>query len=313
MNETTKMPVIMDHDGSADDFLSLILLMKMDLYDLRAITITPADCYISNALETTLKILTKLEKENLPVGIGNDRGLNSFPAAWRAKPKILNALPDLININVDSITENHLSATETIISALMSNSDKTKILLTGPCTNLVCAIRKEPRIKDKIDEIIWMAGAFEVKGNVVTYDHDSSAEWNVYWDPISANTLLESNIPIVFIPLDVTNKVPVTIDFLKSLAEFNNFWSRLACQFWATTLDTIPAYEYTYFMWDVLATSYLAIPEAFKTKFSECKVLTSGPSIGNTVFSEGSGNYASVAYDVDLEKFYEYLKSVFFK
>jgi purine nucleosidase len=29
-------------------------------------------------------------------------------------------------------------------------------------------------------------------------------------------------------------------------------------------LDTIPSYEYTYFMWDVLATRYLAIPEAFK-------------------------------------------------
>lgn len=301
----------MDHDGSADDFLSLILLLKMELYDLKAITITPADCYIQNALETTLKILAKLEKEHLPIGIGNDRGLNSFPASWRAKPKILNALPDLINIDVGPLTDNHLPATETIIDTLMSNPKKAKILLTGPCTNLVSAIQKEPKIKDKIKEIVWMAGAFEVKGNVVTYDHDSSAEWNVYWDPISANSLLRSKIPLVFIPLDVTNKVPVTIDFLKSLAEYDNFWSRLACQFWATTLDTIPAYEYTYFMWDVLATSYLAIPEAFKTKYLECEVLITGPSIGNTSISEGSGNFAYVAYDVNIDKFYDYLKSVF--
>jgi purine nucleosidase len=48
-------------------------------------------------------------------------------------------------------------------------------------------------------------------------------------------------------------------------------------------LDTIPSYEYTYFMWDVLATCYLAIPEAFKVDRNvECHVECSGASVGKT-------------------------------
>ena len=41
----TNIPIIMDHDGSADDFLSLILLLTMKDYSLKAITITPAGLF----------------------------------------------------------------------------------------------------------------------------------------------------------------------------------------------------------------------------------------------------------------------------
>lgn len=50
--------------------------------------------------------------------------------------------------------------------------------------------------------------AFKTQGNVQTYQHDGTAEWNVYWDPKSAKELIEMNLPLICIPLDVTNKSP---------------------------------------------------------------------------------------------------------
>ena len=260
-------------------------------------------------METTLKILKKFNREDIQIGIGDCYGTNSFPSDWRAKPKILNALPDMIGIEVNTLTENHKNAVDIIIDTLTSLETKAKILITGPCTNLVNALLQEPEIKHKIEEVIWMAGAFNVRGNVVTYNHDNSAEWNVFWDPKSASKLLEFNLPITFIPLDVTNKVPVSLNFLKKLANFkDNLLPRLACQFWATTLDTIPSYEYTYFMWDVLATSYLAIPESFTVnKCVECEIHPSGSSAGKTQIVEKSQKYANIAIDVNRNKFYDYL------
>lgn len=299
----------MDHDGSADDFLSLILLLMMPQYQVKAILITPADCFIENALETTLKILKKYNREDIPIGIGHCYGQNAFPSEWRAKPKILNALPDLINIDIESKIDNHKNAVDLIFETLMRTEGKTKVLITGPCTNLSHSLSKWPELKDRIDEVVWMAGAFKVRGNVVTYNHDNTAEWNVFWDPKAAERLLGFDLPLTFIPLDVTNEVPVTIDFLKSLANYGDrFWTRLACQFWATTLDTIPSYEYTYFMWDVLATSYLSIPEAFKVDRNvECHVESSGASAGKTSMKQNTQNFANIATQVDRDKFYDYL------
>jgi purine nucleosidase len=153
-----------------------------------------------------------------------------------------------------------------------------------------------------------MGGAVDVGGNVRTYNHDGSAEWNVFWDPVSAQRLLTYQLPLTLIRLDVTNEVPVSRAFLQALAQHAAHpWACLAGQFWATTVDTIPAYEYTYFMWDVLAASYLAIPEAFQLETLELNIMPTGPSAGRTHRQPDSGHWVQVAQAVDQTVFYAYL------
>ena len=311
-----KKQVIFDHDGSADDFLSLILLLTMEHIDLRGISITPADCYLENALETTLKILTLTQQHDVAIGTGSYHGINAFPAEWRARPKVLNALPMLINIETNgyAICEKLQNSTDLIIEKALAAPGSVTILLTGPCTTLVHALEKEPSIVGKIQEVVWMGGAIDVPGNVRTYNHDGSAEWNVFWDPESAHKLLRYPLPLTLVPLDVTNQVPVTVDFLKRLAQQpRTLCSDLVGQFWATTIDTIPAYEYTYFMWDVLATSYLAIPEAFQLDLIELEISPAGSNAGQSFRKPGSGYWVKVVKEVNKDAFYQYLLHQFKK
>mmetsp|Transcript_23246 Transcript_23246/g.20125 ORF Transcript_23246/g.20125 Transcript_23246/m.20125 type:complete len:126 (+) Transcript_23246:430-807(+) len=102
---------------------------------------------------------------------------------------------------------------------IKASKEKVTVLLTGPATNFVAALEKDPSIKDNIEEVVWMAGAVDVGGNVVQYHHDTSAEWNVYWDPVSGKKLFESGLNVTIFSLDSTNTVPVKIDFLKKITK----------------------------------------------------------------------------------------------
>ena len=51
-------------------------------------------------------------------------------------------------------------------------------------------------------EIVCMGGAFRCPGNITPV-----AEFNIYVDPDAAQTVLNTGIPLRFIPLDVTEKV----------------------------------------------------------------------------------------------------------
>jgi len=293
------IPVLFDHDGGVDDFLSLLLLLHMRHVQLLGVSVTPADCYLENALLTTHKLLALTQRSDVEVSGGNYYGINAFPADWRAKPKILNALPSLINVEVDANAAHYDDNTAFIIRKIEAALAPVTFLMTGPCSSLVHALEQAPTLREKIAEVVWMGGAVDVIGNVKTYNHNGTAEWNVFWDPVSAHKLFRSGLPITIVPLDATNTVPVGLNFLKKLAtQSGYFFSNLAGQFWATTIDTIPAYEYTYFMWDVLTTSYLAIPEAFKFEMIELEVFPSGADAGRTYRKPGSGQWVKTAVSV---------------
>lgn len=303
--------LLMDHDGAIDDLLSQLLVLTMPDVDLLGITVTPADCYIEPALESAYKLLQLMGKEDVPLGRGDYYGVNAFPAEWRARPEIINALPMLINLPTSPDPYSYPGAPDLLIDRLSSARDNVTVLLTGPCSNLVLALEKAPDLSKKIDEIVWMAGAFRTTGNVQMYQHDGSAEWNVFWDPVSAKKLVELNLPLTMIPLDVTNHVPVTKAFLSTLAtQITHKLSNLTGQFWALTLDTIPSYQYTYFMWDILATSYLAMPEQFTTELVKANVSTRPPSAGQT-YLDDDGYELKIATDVNTTYFYEYLLAQF--
>ena len=237
----------MEHDGAIDDLLSQLLLLTMKDVEVIGINITPADCFIEPAIESSYKILQLFGKENIPLGRSDKNGINAFPNEWRARPTVINALPTLINMSYGLNPYCLQNAVELLIDKLAMADRPVTILITGPCSNLVRAIKKEPYIKEKIEQVVWMGGAFRTHGNVQTYQHNGTAEWNVYWDPKSSKELFALELALVCIPLDVTNQVPVNKDFLSKLAfQSDKNLSNLAGQLWALTIDTISSYQYVY-------------------------------------------------------------------
>lgn len=297
----------MEHDGAIDDILSQLLLLTMENIELIGINVTPADCFLEPAVESTYKILQLFGRTDIPIGICNEHGVNAFPSAWRARPEIINALPMLINLEYEIDPYELEDGKDLLCKTIIDQSEPVTILMTGPCTNLVKAIQQNPQVKDKIEEIVWMGGAFRTQGNVQTYQHDGSAEWNAFWDPASTKKMFEMELPLTCIPLDATNQVPVNKDFLSQLAnQTDSEISKLAGQLWAMTIDTIPSYHYVYFMWDTLATSYLSLKEYFDVEHVNAKVSSKPPNEGQTML-DTDGYKVRIASNVNKKKFYDYL------
>ncbi|MEL6439732.1 MAG: nucleoside hydrolase [Cyanobacteria bacterium J06621_8] len=300
--------VLMDHDGGIDDFLSLILLMTMTEIQPIGIVVTPGDCYIDAAVRVTGKILDLMGIGTIEVAQSTVRGVNPFPADFRRDCLIIDHFPILNESEQINAPLAKVSGQEFIVQELRNAPQKVTLMLTGPLTTVASAIALEPTISDRIESIIWMGGALNVAGNVESAyapEHDGSGEWNAFWDPFAVKQIWETNIEITLCPLDLTNQVPVTADFIRRLTRQRQYpLSDLAGLCYSLAIPQ------NYYCWDILATAYLGKPELYQVEERETDVIATGISQGNIMLKTG-GRKIQVMTQVNQSKFYDYLLEQF--
>ncbi|MEM8720308.1 MAG: nucleoside hydrolase [Cyanobacteria bacterium P01_G01_bin.39] len=300
--------VLMDHDGAVDDFLSLILLMTMKEVKPLGIVVTPADCYINAAVNVTRKILDLIGSSQVSVAASTVRGINPFPADFRRDCTIIDNFPLLNESESIATPLAAVPGDKFIVQQLNQAARPVTLMVTGPLTTVASAIASEPTIIDQIESIVWMGGALSVAGNVekvYALEHDGSAEWNVFWDPVAAKQIWDTNIPVTLCPLDLTNNVPVTPDFIRQLSKQRRYpLSDLAGLCYSLAIPQ------NYYFWDILATTYLARPELYQVEVCSTEIITTGISQGRTILKPG-GRKIKVMTKVDQEKFCNYLLQQF--
>jgi purine nucleosidase len=300
----SKQLVLMDHDGGVDDYLATMLLLTMDHVELVGIVVTPADCYIQPAVSATRKILDLMGFSHIPVAESTVRGINPFPYLYRRDSFVVDHLPILNQsetINTQLVGE---SGQDFMVRVLREAAAPVTLMVTGPLTTVAVALDKAPDIEAKIQKIVWMGGALNVPGNVEKNwepGQDGSAEWNVYWDAVSAARVWSSQIEIIMCPLDLTNNVPVTSELVQKMGRQRNYpISDLAGQCYALVIPQ------DYYFWDVLATAYLGHPEFYQLREWETEIITHGISQGRTKVVPG-GRKISAMDKVDKDAFYAYI------
>jgi purine nucleosidase len=300
----SKQLVLMDHDGGVDDYLATMLLLTMDHVELLGIVVTPADCYIQPAVSATRKILDLMGFSHIPVAESTVRGINPFPYLYRRDSFVIDHLPILNQnetINTQLVTE---SGQDFMIRVLREAAAPVTLMVTGPLTTVAIALDQAPDIEAKIQKIVWMGGALNVPGNVEKNwepGQDGSAEWNVYWDAVSAARVWKSQIEIIMCPLDLTNNVPVTSELVQKMGKQRHYpISDLAGQCYALVIPQ------DYYFWDVLATAYLGHPEFYQLREWETEIITHGLSQGRTKVVPG-GRKIYAMDKVDKDAFYAYI------
>jgi purine nucleosidase len=293
--------VLFDHDGGVDDYLSAMLLMTYGHLDVLGIVVTPADCYVNAAVSATRKILHLMGHSRVPVAQSTVRGVHPFPRENRRDSICIDHFP---NLNEREQTETPL-AEETgqqfMINALRAAPRPVTLLVTGPLSTVAAALDQAPDVEGQIERILWMGGALNVRGNVRDSEHNGSAEWNVYWDPPAAGRVWASQIPLILCPLDITNHVPLTSDFIRKLGRQRKHpLSDLAGHCYALVSHQ------PYYFWDVLTTAYLGVPELFELRAWETELLLDPPSQGRTAVREG-GRKVTALDKVDVEAFYQHM------
>jgi inosine-uridine nucleoside N-ribohydrolase len=167
-----------------------------------------------------------------------------------------------------------------IIDTIKKHPHEVTLLVIGPVTNVALAIRMNPEIVPLIKRIVSMGGAFEVPGNTTP-----AAEMNVWYDPEAARAVVRQPIDQTFIPLDVTNTVPMTrAIFERITASPDTDVSKLmASSGLARRFKQDPAA--IAYIYDTLALAYLVDP-SYATDVKPMWVdvdCTWGPSYGRTL------------------------------
>jgi purine nucleosidase len=298
--------VIHDNDGHVDDLLSSVLLWLSPEIDLQAVTITNGDCYADQSCEALLKMATFLDLEGAELAYADDEMPNPFPDNWRRESYIMNELPIF---GENALKKPYQSGkprrSEAVITDLLANSKQpATFVITGPLTIVAKVFKERPELKNKVEEFVIMGGAITVPGNVEPEDHQ--AEWNIYADPIAAKKVLDLGIPIKLIPLDVTNQLPVTKEFLSRLDEQSDKYkaSALAVKLWSL----VKGFEY--YFWDTVTAAAVIDPSLFTFKDFKIDISTHGKGQGKMSQQLFGGKKVKAAVGVQKEGFEELLLQI---
>jgi purine nucleosidase len=111
--------------------------------------------------------------------------------------------------------------------------DEMTLIAIGPLTNLALALQRDQKGMAKLREIVIMGGAVRTGGNITP-----NAEFNIFSDPLAAKMVFESGIPITLVPLDVTQQVSLTPEWMEQkLKPLSNVFSKFVIE--ATGYDHI--------------------------------------------------------------------------
>jgi len=302
--------VILDVDPGHDDAVAIMLAAKNPKIDLLAITVVAGNQTLEKTTRNALNVCSHLGI-NVPVAAGMDRPMvrEQVIAADIHGETGLDG-PKFGDITVE-LDKRH--AVDLIIDLLMESDGDINLVPTGPLTNIAMAMRKEPRIVEKIKRIVLMGGAYTV-GNVTP-----AAEFNIFADPEAAHVVFTSGRPIVMMGLDLTRQALATREVVERIGTIGN----KASQLFVDLMEFFTKTQHEVFGWEAPPThdpttiAYLIDPSVIETKPMYVEIeLRSPSSYGRTICDyfgiTGKEPNAEVATKLDFDKFwnmiYETLK-----
>jgi len=152
-----------------------------------------------------------------------------------------------------------------------------------------------------------MGGAVDVPGNVgVSHAgiDNSVADWNIYVDPRAAAIVLQSGAPITLVPLDASNHVPVTTDFIERLKDDRNTpEARFVYDVLSQTQYSDFVQSGGYYFWDPLAAAILTDNSLAVFETRNLTVIEEESNQSGRTQASQSGAPIRVAVDVEAERF----------
>jgi purine nucleosidase len=271
--------IILDVDTGIDDALALVLATHLtDSFQILGVTTVAGNVDLAAATENTRAVLGLVGRADVPVARGARapliRPLRTAPAFHG--PKGLGEI-DLRSWDSPRSPLLDVSAAEFIATTARKRTGRLILIATGPLTNLALAFKMDPSLASHLAELVIMGGAIDVPGNA-----SPVAEANFFTDPEAAQIVLSSGVPIVLVPLDVTEQVTVTRDSFEALrARAKQFPSRVAdfaCDVLSFYLSACETYGRSgAALHDPLAVAVAARPDLAEWEPLAVQVATSDP------------------------------------
>jgi purine nucleosidase len=190
----------------------LLLAFGADVFEILGITTVGGNVGIDLTQRNARLVCDMAGRDQLPVYAGCSRPMVRDPivADYYHGPTGMGGFP--ITEPITPLRDLH--AVNFLAQALMTEPDNSVTLAClAPLTNVAMALVMEPRLRQKIRQIVFMGGAQREGGNTTP-----TASFNVFCDPHAAHVVLNSGIPFVWVNLDVTHQLVMTRARLEAIA-----------------------------------------------------------------------------------------------
>ena len=201
---TSPLPLIIDCDPGIDDAVMLMMALGAPRFDVRAITTVAGNVPLRLTSRNARMIAQLMGRPDIPVYAGCPRPLLRAPVTaedFHGESGIYGV--DVFEPDAPLAPGHAVTALISLLKTAPENS--MTLAVTGPMTNLACALVMAPEIAAHIREIVIMGGADIEGGNITPF-----AEFNIFADPHAAAAVLETGIPATLLSLDATHQVRAT-------------------------------------------------------------------------------------------------------
>lgn len=242
-----KLNVILDTDtfNECDDQFALAYMIKsQDIFNIEAITVAPYSHKERN--ETVINGIEKSYNEILKIC----NWLN-----FDTTDKVFKGSEDYVCNGYEETTD----AVKKIIEIALKN-EKTYIMAIGAITNLALAIKKEPKIINRI-EVIWLGGNSLLQEN--------NLEFNFKQDISAVRMVLESKVKLTIMPCkNVASNLITSIYELEHFLKDKNELCNYLCQRFYN--DGYHGIKERRVIWDISVIAYLINKKWFEVREISC-------------------------------------------
>ncbi len=300
--------IILDCDPGHDDAVAIMLAAGSGELELLGVTVVAGNQTLENTVRNACNVLSWIGREEIPVCAGCPRPL--------VREKMVAAdihgstgLDGPVFPPQTKFPEAE-HAVDFLIRTLLAQEGDVTVITTGPMTNLALALRREPRIAEKIERILLMGGSLS-NGNV-----SPAAEFNILADPEAAHICFSAGRPVTMMGLDVTRKVLCTPDVVARMARIES----PAAQLFVSLMGHFCRTQKEVFGWeggplhDPVTVASLLDPGMVTLQGMNVQIdLSHGPSYGRTNCDAfdylGLPHTAEVAVDIDPARFWDVIES----
>ena len=191
--------IIIDTDPGQDidDLLAILFALKRPELDVLAITTVtyPAD----RRVRLVKRLLRHLDRRDIPVASGMDAPLRRLSDdEWRSLHDLSRSLNHAAFAEPEDPADapDGADAADLVIRTVEAHPGEVALACIAPLTNIACALLRKPDIAPKIARIAMMGGETAL----------NRAEHNVAFDPVAADIVLGSGIPVAMGTWDVTRR-----------------------------------------------------------------------------------------------------------
>ncbi len=300
-------PIIIDTDMAIDDWLAILYLLRHPEADVRLITVAAAgEAHAGPGEVNARRLLALAGHPGIPTAAGSPlpmHGKRAFPLIVRL---LMDARLFLPMPGPSAPVVSGKTAVELIASTLEASTEPVSILALGPLTNLAEVLQSNPKLAKKIAAITIMGGALDVPGNLGSVSPglkaNVTAEWNIYIDPHAANIVFKCGAPVILVPLDATNLVPLTKRFLTEIAARAQ---HPAAKFSYKALERIFRLSNgrEFYFWDPLAAAAVVQADILKLEEFRLRVIEEDGTECGRVLRDDQGFVVQAAIGADAQAF----------